>query len=90
MRTNYNKIDDYKLTSLQLVAAVTAASTTLCTDDGSVTTESAFQAYNTYKCCLRKCKGAVTSKIKHAIKLKTSPGRLAQLITVAALISVLF
>jgi len=26
------------------------------------------------------CKGATTSKIKHAIKLKTSPARLAQLL----------
>jgi len=36
----------------------------------------------------RKLKGAITSKIKHAIKLKTSPARLAQLLHnyVAALI----
>ena len=26
------------------------------------------------------CKGAITSKIKHAIKLKTNPARLAQLL----------
>jgi len=35
-------------------------------------------------------KGAITSKIKHAIKLKTSPARLAQLLQLAALISILF
>jgi len=37
-------------------------------------------------------KGAITSKIKHAIKLKTGAARLAQLLhnTVAALISILF
>ena len=28
----------------------------------------------------RSCKGAITSKLKHAIKLKTSPARLAQLL----------
>jgi len=28
----------------------------------------------------RLCNGAITSKIKHAIKLKTSPARLAQLL----------
>ena len=28
----------------------------------------------------QECKGAITSKIKHAIKLKTSPARLAQLL----------
>jgi len=32
-------------------------------------------------CCnVRGSKGAITSKIKHAIKLKTSPARLAQLL----------
>ena len=35
-------------------------------------------------------KGAITSKIKHAIKLKTSPARLAQCTTIAAFISILF
>jgi len=41
----------------------------------------------------RRSYGAITSKIKHAIKRKTSPARLAQLlhkITIAALISILF
>jgi len=35
-------------------------------------------------------KGAITSKIKHAIKLKTNPARLAQLLQAAALISILY
>jgi len=35
------------------------------------------------------CKGAITSKIKHAIKLKTSPARLAQLLQ-PSVISILF
>jgi len=35
-------------------------------------------------------KEAMTSKIKHAIKLKTSPARLAHCTTVAALITILF
>jgi len=30
--------------------------------------------------CCWECKGAITSKIKHAIRLKTSPARLAQLL----------
>jgi len=30
--------------------------------------------------CQSAAKGAITSKIKHAIKLKTSPARLAQLL----------
>jgi len=43
---------------------------------------------------VRGTKGAITSKLKHAIKLKTSPARLTHLhtccTTVAALISILF
>ena len=34
--------------------------------------------------CLGEPKGAITSKIKHAIKLKTSPARLAQLLQPSA------
>jgi len=33
-----------------------------------------------HDCVLPACKGAITSKIKHAIKHKTSPARLSQLL----------
>jgi len=37
-------------------------------------------AHQTVILTLLSAKGAITSKIKHAVKLKTSPARLAQLL----------